>query len=159
MSQQCRQRNRGPPQMDATHKKTKGPRSANRMSIPWRQGTELGPQPQCLLSHFTRQFLAATGRTRKASFKWQGIQNHVASSMGLRGIGSKRTAGTSLRRAPGNGRLYSTRMANAFVGKTTRMRPNWRWRESNCPMSELQSQALRRTIGRLLRSVKSISRT
>ncbi|WP_146600695.1 hypothetical protein [Novipirellula aureliae] len=42
LSQQCRQRNRGPPRMNAAHKKTKGPRSANRMSIPWRQGTELG---------------------------------------------------------------------------------------------------------------------
>ena len=29
---------------ESAHKKTKGPRSANRMSIPWRQGTELGSQ-------------------------------------------------------------------------------------------------------------------
>jgi hypothetical protein len=39
------------------------------MSIPWRQGTEIGSQPHCLLSHFPGQFPAATGPTSKGQLK------------------------------------------------------------------------------------------
>ena len=76
------QRNRGPLRMNAGHKKTKGPRSANRMSNPCWQGTELGSQPHCRLSHFTSQISAATGTTpRKASFEWQRIADPVVETL------------------------------------------------------------------------------
>ena len=68
-SRSCR--SRAPPRTAVlfAHKKTRGSRSANRMVIPWRQGTEHGSRSQFLLSRHPSQIPAATGPTPRGTFE------------------------------------------------------------------------------------------
>ena len=64
------------------------------------------------------------GSPRKVNRKWQGLENHVASSMVLHGTGSKRTAGTSRHKEPRSAKPSSTRTGNGFAAKTTKKQPS-----------------------------------